>query len=78
MSQINPKIYDKINIEEHNSNTQLQLNITNNQVLSWNKEIRGNYKFYVEIYFYCKNEMIDYLKIPIKVEKKFSNNKIFY
>lgn len=54
------------------------LNITNNQVLSWNKEIRGNYKFYVEIYFYCKNEMIDYLKIPIKVEKKFSNNKIFY
>lgn len=54
------------------------LNITNNQVLSWNKEIKGNYKFYVVLYFYYKNEKIDSIEIPIKVEKKFSNNKIIY
>ena len=39
MSQINPKIYDKINIEEHNSNPQLQLNITNNQIINNNFEL---------------------------------------
>lgn len=39
MSQINPNIYDKINIEEHNSNPQLQLNITNNQIINNNFEL---------------------------------------
>lgn len=56
----------------------LNIIIDNNQVVSWNKEkvICNNIELKVTLY---KNKIkIDNLTIPIKVEKKFSNDKIFY
>ena len=64
------KIFDNIDII-----------ISQNHLISWNKEVligKSNNNIKLVLTFYEDKEKIEKIIIPIKVEKKFSNDKLFY
>lgn len=67
---------------DNNSNVINDINIimNNNQLIPWDKERTiGNEKnIKLIITFYNQKKVVETITIPIKVEKKFSNDKLFY
>lgn len=57
----------------------VSINIINSQVISWDEEkIINKNKIQIKLLLRNKKNKVSELVIPIKVEKKFSNDKLFY
>lgn len=57
----------------------LNIIVSKDQIIGWNREQKiENKKIKIIILFYNNQKEIKKIEIPIKVEKKFSNDKLFY
>ena len=73
------KEYYSFNKEDgYNLFKNMNIIINGNQTRGWNKRVSNNYNINLIITFYDEEKKINKIVIPIKVEKKFSNDKLFY
>jgi len=70
--------YSANNLNNSSRISDINVIVNNTQIIEWDKELKNNHTIKLLITFYNKEVELKRLNIPIKIEKKFSNDKFFY